>query len=87
MVKLIELEGAADGGGAEPLPNGSVARDIREACGVTTTEVAAAVGIHEKSWSRYERGVSTRFLSQAVDKRAARVVAFLRTRANAGEAS
>lgn len=85
-ITLTELEWAADHGLTMSLPDGGEVEAAREEVGVTPVACAAAVGISELTWRRYERGVTRRFMSDAIDKRAGRVVRCLTERAAPTEA-
>src|SRR5262245_14165805 len=68
MITLSELENAAYHGLPWlPLIGGLAAASLRLAAGATATACAAAVGLSEKSWTRYEHGSTRRFASHALD--------------------
>lgn len=85
-ISLHELVRAADRGSGMPLPSGDEARRLREAADVSPTAFAAAVGISEQTLSRYERGVSQRFLSHGIELRVARILRHLRDQLTEAEA-
>lgn len=56
MVNLLDLLTAADNGALDmALPDGAAARQIRQTAGVTSTALAAAVGVSDRTISSYER--------------------------------
>lgn len=56
MVNLLDLLTAADNGALDmALPDGAAARQIRHVAGVTSTALAAAVGVSDRSIFSYER--------------------------------
>lgn len=77
MTTLADLEQAANDGGGMPLPEGPQAAVIRTDASVSATAVAAAVGVSERAWRRYERRITRRFATADLDRRAGRVLLFL----------
>ena len=76
MPNLIELIEAADLGSMTDPPSGVRARQVRVAAGVSPTDVAAAVGIAERTLLGYERD-DRQLRSSAARIRLGRVVSFL----------
>lgn len=76
-IPLTEMLRIADVGPTGPIPDGRAFAAIRERCGVSTTQLAAAIGISADSVSNYERGRTDRFGTPAVAMRAGRVLRYL----------
>ena len=62
---------------ASPLPPGLTTADLRGRAGLTATECAAAIGVSERTWLRYEQGKTQSFRRHDAQQRAVRVVARL----------
>jgi transcriptional regulator with XRE-family HTH domain len=77
MTPLAQLEHFAEHGDGTHLPNGKTAHVLRVDAGLTPTECAAVVGVSERTWTRFERGITNGFMSAPTERRAARLLAFL----------
>jgi len=79
-ITLAELEQAAsspDGAGSLPIGGDALIEELRVDAGVSPTAMAAAIGVSERTWYRYEKGIGERFATRATDQRAARLLAYL----------
>jgi DNA-binding transcriptional regulator YiaG len=76
-ITVTDLAHAAEHALARPLCTGQAAEAIRIAAGVSPTVCAAAVGVSEKTWTRFEKGIANRFGSALVDHRASRVLEYI----------
>jgi hypothetical protein len=83
-ITIAELEQAANFGLGMPLPTGSAAEELRLATSASATACAAAVGVCERSWLRFERGATRRFASHQSDVRAGRILRLLAQRQTEG---
>lgn len=74
---LSDITNAAGTAVTASLPPGPATAELRARAGLTATECAAAVGVSERTWLRYEQGVTGSFRRHESHLRAARVVAHL----------
>tara|TARA_R110000772_G_scaffold41986_4_gene97875 strand:- start:199 stop:459 length:261 start_codon:yes stop_codon:yes gene_type:complete len=76
-ISLIDLIDAADRPTTNPCPDGPQARRVRKLAGVSPTNLAAAVGMAERTLLTFERKPNHPVTSAAVRLRLCRVLNFL----------